>query len=345
MTSPASDNPACLLAPLEGRRPAAPSWFSAALAKAPERIEVPVQGAAIEVLLWGEAGKPGLLLLHGNQAHADWWSFIAPFFAAEYRVAAMSWSGMGGSGWRQNYSMDCFVAEIDAVAEAAGLFASACAPVVVAHSFGSFPALAYAAEHGRKLRGLVSIDSPVLSPEQREAMGRRRRVGENLQPHRVYPSLAAALARFRFLPAQPCENLYIVDHIARTSLKAMPWDHPQAGGWTWRFDPFLWRDLKMPDPTRHMAAVQCPVAIIRGGDSALFDDAVLACMREVVPRGTPIFDIPAAHHHVMVDQPLALVSALRGLLCGWPHGPSSAAFPGPAAAGAAHAAGCHATAQ
>ena len=44
----------------------------------------------------GPADAAPLLFLHGNGAHADWWSFIAPFFAAEYRVAALSWSGMGG---------------------------------------------------------------------------------------------------------------------------------------------------------------------------------------------------------------------------------------------------------
>jgi hypothetical protein len=33
------------------------------------------------------------LLLHGNGAHADWWSFIAPYLANNFRVAAMSWSG------------------------------------------------------------------------------------------------------------------------------------------------------------------------------------------------------------------------------------------------------------
>jgi hypothetical protein len=28
--------------------------------------------------------------------------------------------------------------------------------------------------------------------------------------------------------------------------------------------------------------------------------------------------IPDADHHLMVDQPLAFVAALRGLLAGWP---------------------------
>jgi pimeloyl-ACP methyl ester carboxylesterase len=32
------------------------------------------------------------------------------------------------------------------------------------------------------------------------------------------------------------------------------------------------------------------------------------------PFGTPFVDIPEAGHHVMVDQPLALVAALRALI-------------------------------
>jgi pimeloyl-ACP methyl ester carboxylesterase len=34
--------------------------------------------------------------------------------------------------------------------------------------------------------------------------------------------------------------------------------------------------------------------------------------------GAPQVAIPDADHHVMVDQPLALVAAFRALLAGWP---------------------------
>src|SRR5213595_1074078 len=91
-----------LLAGFGGRKPPAPEWFKTAIANAPERTLVDVRGAAIETLSWG---------LHGNGANADWWSFIAPFFADDHRVAALSFSGMGGSGWRDRYSYDGYVAE------------------------------------------------------------------------------------------------------------------------------------------------------------------------------------------------------------------------------------------
>ena len=122
-----------ILAPFHGERPPAPAWFDEALAHhRPERSFVEVEGAQIEMLTWGERGKPGLLFLHGNGAHADWWSFIVPFFAAEFRCAAISWSGMGRSGWRDAYSIDQFGREALACAEAAGLFEAREKPIVIA---------------------------------------------------------------------------------------------------------------------------------------------------------------------------------------------------------------------
>jgi len=85
------------LAAFHGQRPPAPAWFEAALAHEPERTFVEVEGAKVEVLAWGKRGLPGLMFLHGGAAHADWWSFIAPFFAATRRVVASSFTGMGRS--------------------------------------------------------------------------------------------------------------------------------------------------------------------------------------------------------------------------------------------------------
>src|SRR5205085_3671875 len=63
------------LAPFKGAEPPSPQWFKDAIAQEPERSFVTSLGAKIELLTWGEVGKPGLLLVHGNSAHADWWSF------------------------------------------------------------------------------------------------------------------------------------------------------------------------------------------------------------------------------------------------------------------------------
>lgn len=320
MRFPKFDDPNAMapLAALGGARPPAPAWFEAALAQAPERSFVEVAGAKIELLTWGEIGKPGLLLLHGNSAHADWWSFIAPLFASNYRVAAISWSGMGGSDWRPSYSIETFVTEAFAGAEAAGLFAASEKPIFAAHSFGGVPAVTSAARAGERLRAVVIIDTPIFSPEQRKAREAKRGPKREPQDTKIYPTLEAALKRFRYLPAQHCDNLFITDFIARHSLRRVAQPNGGGEGWTWRFDPFLWEHYTRTDPVDELKNAKCPVALMWGARSVLIEDEVVDFMKSIAPPGTPMIAIPDAAHHVMADQPLALVAALRGLFAGWP---------------------------
>jgi pimeloyl-ACP methyl ester carboxylesterase len=318
----APNDPTALAAPLAslgGATPACPRWFSDALALAPARGWHTVQGARIETLAWGERGRAGLLLLHGKMAHAQWWSFIAPFFATTHRVVALSFGGMGGSDWRASYSVSTMADEAMVVSEREGLFDGPVAPLIVGHSFGGFVSLLCAQQHGERLGGVFTLDMPLMSREQRAARARPSiRDAFAPRPTKRYPSLAAALARFRFAPEQPCENLYIVDHIARTSLKEVRADDGSPA-WTWRFDPHV-APLGPGNPAQALREARCPVAIGWGCESALVTPPVAAYMGELAGHHAPRIAIPAARHHVMVDQPLALVSALRALLQTWPRG-------------------------
>lgn len=296
------------LASLRGAVPPAPRWFLSALDRIPDRDTTIVQGAAIDWMAWGKRGAPGLLLCHGNGAHAGWWRHIAPFFAETHRVVALSWSGMGRSGHRASggYSSALFASEAVAVADAAGLFACGTKPEIVAHSFGGFVMLALLAgpDGARFKRGTI-LDTPIKQPG---ADAPRPRFLDANRPHNVYPDLPTALSRFRLAPPQGCENLYIADMIARESLVEV------AGGWTWAFDPFLWRDFRMGDPEPLLTRARCPLVLMWGDRSGLMPPSVVAEMRAKLPPGTAAIAIPDAEHHVMLDQPLALVAALRTLL-------------------------------
>ncbi len=299
------------LAAFAGAVPPAPAWFTASVATEPEVSTITVAGAAIELLTWGLRGRPGLLFLHGNGAHAGWWRFIAPFFATDdgngYRVAAFSWSGMGGSDHRSAYSLSGFVDELFAVIAATGLDLAG-PPLVVGHSFGGFPLMAAAQTRGAELAAAVVVDTPFRAATDSEF----RPPNATMRAHKIYPDLPAALARFRFAPAQACANAYIADLIARDSLVEV------AGGWTWRFDPFLWGRFRIADALDLLAAPRCPVALIWGERSQLMPPARVAEMRSLLPPGAPAIAIPDADHHVMVDQPLAFVAALRALFTAWP---------------------------
>lgn len=298
------NEPTLPLASFEGRVPPAPAWFARALDHAPEVIPLTVAGTPVELLAWGRVGAPGVLLGHGGMAHARWWSHIAPFLAQTHRIAALSWSGMGGSGWRETYSVDDYVEEAMAAAEAARLFATG-PPVFVGHSFGGAPTVVAADRHGARLAGAILIDSGV-SPPSPSAYARRAMPGG-----KHYPSLKAALARFRLMPDQPTENAFIVDAIARHALRHTP------EGWTWRFDPDFVAKMTPWDSWSSVRAAACPLAFVYGEWSAIVPSALRERQRAHAAPGTPFVGIPESHHHVMIDQPLALIAAIRTLLQIW----------------------------
>jgi pimeloyl-ACP methyl ester carboxylesterase len=109
--------------------------------------------------------------------------------------------------------------------------------VFAGHSFGGFATLKAATNFGDELKAAIILDSPIRKPEKQREGAPPKRGGK------VYPDLATALGRFRLLPEQPCENVWLVDHIARGSLK------PVEGGWTWWFDPASGRSSPMSGAT------------------------------------------------------------------------------------------------
>ena len=303
------------LGPFNGAEPPAPAWFKWAIAQEPERSFVPVDGANIELLTWGERGKPGIILIHGNSAHADWWSFIAPYLAKDCRVAAISLSGMGASDWRESYSFEVFAQEMRAGAEAAGLYDAPVKPIFLGHSFGGSQVFYAARKYPEWMSSAILVDTGFGGPPPATEGFRQPQM--RTQPNRVYPTMEAALGRFRFMPPQGCSNLYIADFIARRSLKRAPMEDG-GEGWTWRFDPFLWGKLdRTAMASMTLEPSWCPMMHIYGANSLIMkrgqDSAgasLLSGLKQVV--------IPDSEHHIMVDQPLALISAIRGVLVGWP---------------------------
>lgn len=289
----------------------APEWFVRALAAPVTRSSLEVAGCRIAYRLWGERPGPGVVLVHGGGAHGGWWDHIGPLLANECCVAALDLSGHGDSDRRPSYSFDHWAEEILAVA---GALTSHEHPVVVGHSMGGKATMKAAATAGGRLKGIVIVDSPVeadSSPEEDQA-NRKSAFG----PLRLYPSVAAALERFRTVPDEPGSLPYVVDHVARTSLRAAD------GGWTWKFDPnFAVRGGQVEPAT--LSRISCRVAILRA-EFGLVTPDIGTFMYEQLGRNAPVIEIPAAHHHVMLDQPLSLVTAIRTLLADWRH---SAAVP------------------
>ena len=266
-----------------------------------------VDGSPIHYLLWGEAHRPGLVLVHGGAAHAHWWSHIAPMFLPEYSVAALDMSGAGDSGRRSSYSLDQWSDEVVAVGHDAGFSGR---PVVVGHSMGGFVTINTAARHCDEIGGVVVIDSPVTEPDPEVKEGKH---GQSFRSPKTYPTREEAVARFRTVPPQDHYEPYIMANVAWHSLT-------QADdGWTWKFDPAVFESAsKRHEAAELISRVNCRVALFRA-EHGLVTPTIGEYMYEQLGRVAPVIELPTAGHHPMLDVPLLLITGLRTLLADWNH--------------------------
>jgi pimeloyl-ACP methyl ester carboxylesterase len=286
---------------------APPAWYTAALAAPVTQLTTMVEGVPIAYRAWGEPAGRGIVLVHGGAAHSRWWDHIGPLLANGWRVVAIDLSGHGDSGRRGSYSLDGWAREVLAVAADAGITAP---PTVIGHSMGGHVTLRVARLFGSRIEGAVVIDSPVRDMAPEEHAAQDQHVFRSLH---VYPSREAILARFRPVPDQPVLG-YIADHVAATSIRQVD------GGWTWKWDPPIFgREL----PQAPLARLDCRVALFRA-EHGIMSAEMSDVMYDRLGRVAPVIEIPAAGHHVMLDQPIALVAAIRTLLSDWDHSVPSA---------------------
>jgi pimeloyl-ACP methyl ester carboxylesterase len=299
----------------------APSWFSEAIAQQPRNDVVDVQGCPIHYMSWGDMSLPGLVLIHGGAAHAHWWSFLAPLLARRYAVVALDLSGHGDSGRRSEYPRRIWADEVMGVIEAAHFVSP---PILVGHSMGGLVSIITASVYGDRLAGAIIVDAPVRRPDPESDSARR---GQEFRRPKTYPDRETAKQHFRLVPSQPCENAYIIDYIAEHSLRETE-GVPQAqteekqqptSGVTWKFDPRVFVQSSTDSIRDYLVSVRCRIALMRGELSLVVPPETGEYMYELLDRNAPLVDIPQAHHHLILDQPLAFIAALRALLSDWEH--------------------------
>ncbi|MEO1065321.1 MAG: alpha/beta hydrolase [Actinomycetota bacterium] len=297
-----------------------PSWFTDALA-VPEAVDrVEVDGCEINYIERGGRDAPHVLLLHGFLAHARCFDMVAPLLVDDLHVVAMDMSGMGDSGHRAGgYQREQRVAEVLAVAEATGMTDSPHPWFLVTHSYGSTVGIDLFEAHPDAAAGFAVCDLMFLPPaqlrEHMEESGNRLSEREP-RPHQVRPDLETALSRYRLAPPQPCENPWAVRHIGFHSLREV------EGGYIWKFDPGVASgDRREPDWWVQLgprfASLDVRRAIVHGADSLLFTPEAAEYVRDLAGPEVPIIAVPHAHHHLMLDQPVAFASVVRTIVSSW----------------------------
>jgi pimeloyl-ACP methyl ester carboxylesterase len=274
-------------------------WYVKARADVARRDTVNVEGADISFRFWGETSpdRPAIILVHGGGAHSAWWDHIGPLLATDRRVVALDLSGHGDSSRRAEYTLLTWAKEILAVSE---LNAPGLSPIIIAHSMGGAPALFAAATFPSRVAALILIDP--LPHDVTSAETHARTTGK-FGRQKVHPTRSAAAARFRVLPEQRTLD-YVYAHIADQSVR------PVDGGWSWKHDPLIY--LVEAGGSWDPQNAICPIILVHPEHGLSDKSGTTVFGRSVESRQSVV--IAGSAHHVMMDEPLALVACLRALL-------------------------------
>src|SRR5712691_8865022 len=205
---------------------------------------------------WGTPGRPPLLLLHGGGQTAHSWDDVAPDLAADHHVVALDQRGHGDSSRAPDgiYRRANFVADIRALLDHLRWPAA----TLIALSMGGLNAIAFAAAHPERLRGLVVVDvAPTVERAGRDAIARQL-------TRRDFASFEEAVAAAHaFNPRRTLDN---IRERLRHALRETP-----DGRWTYKFDPAVFgaADLALEALWEEVRRIRAPALLVRGGESPI----------------------------------------------------------------------------
>jgi pimeloyl-ACP methyl ester carboxylesterase len=258
-------------------------------------------GLRLHGLEWGEPGRPALCFLHGGSAHCHWFDAVAPPFSDRFHVFSLDQRGHGESQWPRPsaYRTRDFCDDLQRLMEALGWERL----VLVGHSMGGHNAMAFAAWHPERVRGLVIVDSrPAIPPDRLAQMNAR-----GYRPLRTYESPESAVARFRLLPRETVADPELLRHLARAGIVK------REGRWTYRFDPSCNGTREPVDAWPLLSRIAAPTLVVRGQWSPILPRELAVEMIKRIPEAR-FEEVPGTYHHLVLDRPTAFVSVLDRFL-------------------------------
>ena len=258
-------------------------------------------GVPIAYRRWygARTGTP-LVLVHGTSAHAAWWDHVVAMLPDRFDVVAVDLAGHGDSGRRADYGLDSWSSDV--LAAVHDLFGDEPA-VLVGHSVGGLVVAGSAVLDPAASAGTVLVDCIVVDPVPGAVPEWRPPRAE-----RVFGSLEEVVGRFRLTPPQPQADPDVLRALAVGSVRAVD------GGWAWKVDPLIFGVVGKPGMCARLPALPGPVVIVRGELSALVPPSAGADLAAQLGRQVPQFDVPGAHHHLMIDHPAELGAHLSRAL-------------------------------
>lgn len=282
------------------------AWIDKALSTEFEQHRVVSDGCEISVRRRRPKGavKQSVLFVHGFVAQARWWDATISMLPDDWDAVAMTYAGMGGSGWRDHYTLEQDIADTLAVKDWAAFETP---PMLVGHSLGGGISTHLWKDHASDFQQFVILDSslrfePAKAPKYLSIN------------RKFYDSKETAVGRFRFIPEQPVVHPDYVRYVAEHSVRYFE-DGEGDNHWSWVFDfgrvaalherMGFWHEsfqiFKTFDPLP---------TFIRGAQSAICPDEWAHAYVNILGERGKLVSIDGAYHHVLLDKPDRLAEEL-----------------------------------
>lgn len=267
---------------------------------------VEVAGLKLRLQDYGTAGRPPMLCLHGGAANAHWYDFVAHGFTADYHVRALDFRGHGDSAWDPadppDYTYERHAADVHELTETLDLRDF----VLLAHSMGGMISSVYAATYPGRLKALVVIDSNLTMTHERIAS--YREVG--LREGRQYETEQAFVDAYRVRPPGGTASPAVIRYIAQRSGRRF-----DDGLWRHKVDRKVYANRQFVDSYALWDRIEVPTLLLKAELSGRMSSEALAEVSARAPQ-VQIATVPAADHHITLDNPQGFIEAVRGFLRG-----------------------------
>ena len=263
-------------------------------------------GSRLVVDEWG-AGEPACLFVHGFGDGAYVWEGVVSRLSGAGRCLAPDLRGHGRSYHHPEgrYRIGDHAGDIAALCGAAALGRV----VLIGHSMGGAVALHVAARGRVDVAALVLVD---CGPPATAEVAARLAAAADDAASASYASAGDYVARMA--EAQPLARPSELEFAAARALRP-----DGQGRLVSRCDPAMRPDSELAQPAERsaiwsaLAAIECPVLVVRGSASAVLDAAALRRM-EGMGGDVTVRTVPHAGHAVMLDNPDGLAAAIDGFL-------------------------------
>ena len=269
-------------------------------------IFVEANGIRHHLIARGAPGSPVVMMVHGLAGQAHTFDAIANKLSAKFHVYCLDVRGRGESAWgpANEYGVDTYVADLEAVRDALGLQRFS----LVGTSMGGMITMHYAPRYPDRVdRAVLNDIGPEIDPS-----GLQRILSYVGGAPEMFADMKAVIRYYKEHYAPMVEHLPDdqVAEFARYNVRKS-----DSGVYVWKMDPAVRAGgAAQPsmDPWEALKAMKCPVMILRGGNSDVLSDGIAQRMLEALP-GTKLVEVPGVGHAPVLTEPVA-VKALEEFL-------------------------------